>query len=106
VREPGAMFGEMAVFLNTSNTATVTAVTEATVRVAVEPEIFFASNADVVLYIATILARRLDSLNRYLLDVKAQFADREDHLGMVDEVLDALMSRHPRTIPPPREAGQ
>jgi CRP/FNR family cyclic AMP-dependent transcriptional regulator len=106
VREPGAMFGEMAVFLNTSHTATVAAVTEVKCHVAADPESFFASNTDVVVYIATTLARRLDSLNRYLLDVKAQYADRNDHLGMVDEVLDALMMRHPRTIAPPRNAGQ
>lgn len=106
VREPGAMFGEMAVFLNTTHTATVTAVTEVKCRVASDPEAFFESNADVVFYVGKILARRLDSLNRYLLDVKAQYADRDDHLGMVDEVLDALMSRHPRTIAPRLDAGQ
>jgi hypothetical protein len=45
--------------------------------------------------VARLLARRLDSLNKYLVDVKAQY-EGHDHLGMVDEVLEALMHRHPR----------
>jgi hypothetical protein len=53
---------------------------------------------------ARILARRLDSLNRYLVNIKEQFRDRADHLGIIDEVLDALMHRHPRVIPR-RETG-
>lgn len=105
IRERGAMFGEMAVFLDTPYTATVSAVTDVTCRVVEAPDRFLEANADVVLYISRILAGRLESLNRYLLDVKAQFADRNDHLGMVDEVLDALMNRHPKKAPPPRKTG-
>ncbi|MEJ1972088.1 MAG: hypothetical protein WDM96_06350 [Lacunisphaera sp.] len=68
------------------------------------PGNFFRQNPDVALHMATILARRLDSLNRYLVDIKHQFKDRSDHLGIIDEVLDALMHKHPRNIPR-REAG-
>jgi hypothetical protein len=39
-------------------------------------------------------------LNRYLVDVKAQY-EGHDHLGMVDEVLETLMHRQPRVDPPP-----
>jgi hypothetical protein len=53
---------------------------------------------------AGILARRLDSLNRYLVDIKRQFEGRSDHLGIIDEVLDSLMHKHPRAIPR-RSAG-
>lgn len=105
VRERGAMFGEMSVLLECNHTATVTAIDEVTCRVAAAPEEYFAAHPDVVLYICWILARRLDSLNRYLVDMKAQFEDREDHVGMVNDVLGAIMSRHPRTIAPQPNPG-
>lgn len=102
VREAGAMFGEMSVLLKCAPTATVTAVGQVECRVAKNPEEFLAAHPDVVLYICWVLARRLDSLNRYLVDVKTQFADRADHLGMVDEVLGAIMNRQPKdTVPHP-----
>lgn len=105
VREPGAVFGEMSVLLNSPYTATVTAVTEVECRISDAPLEFLTSHPDVMLYVGRMLARRLESLNRYLLDVKGQFRDLEGHLGMVDEVLDALMNRHPRQIAAPKDPG-
>ena len=35
--------------------------------------------------------QRLNAMTSYLADLKAQFHDRSDHLGMVDEVLESLM---------------
>jgi CRP-like cAMP-binding protein len=105
VREVGAVFGEMSILLDAPYTATVTAATEVECRVAQRPIAFLEEHPNVMLYVARILARRLDALNRYLLDVKAQFREQEGHLGMVDEVLDALMSRHPRQIAIPRDPG-
>lgn len=98
VSEVGAVFGEMSVLLRTVHTAAVLAATEVEVRVAADPELFLRENPEVALYIGRILARRLNSLNRYLVDIKHQFADMDDHLGMVDEVLGALMNKHPRDI--------
>jgi CRP-like cAMP-binding protein len=105
VRERGAMFGEMSVLLKCKPTATVTAIDQVECRVATNAEEFLAAHPDVVLYICWILARRLDSLNRYLVDVKSQFADRADHLGMVNDVLGAIMNRQPRDIAPQPEPG-
>lgn len=105
VREAGAMFGEMSVLLKCPPTATVTAVDRVECRVAANPEQFLAEHPDVLLYICWVLARRLDSLNRYLVDVKTQFADRADHLGMVDEVLGAIMNRQPRDVAPHPNPG-
>lgn len=104
VFEPGAVFGDMAYLLGTAPTATVKALTECVFRHVAAPREFFQQNPDVALHMAVILARRLDSLNRYLVDIKNQFKDRADHLGMIDEVLDALMHKHPRNIPR-RSAG-
>lgn len=99
VFEPGAVFGDMAYLLGTTPTATVKALTACVFRHVAAPREFFQQNPDVALHMAVILARRLDSLNRYLVDIKNQFKDRADHLGMIDEVLDALMHKHPRNIP-------
>lgn len=99
VFEPGAVFGDMAYLLGSAPTATVRALTPCVFRQVADPREFFRLNPDVALHMARILARRLDSLNRYLVDIKQQFKDRSDHLGMIDEVLDALMHKHPRDVP-------
>ncbi len=99
VYEPGAVFGDMAYLLGSAPTATVRALTPCVFRHVAEPRGYFQKNPDSALHMAVILARRLDSLNRYLVDIKQQFKDRADHLGMIDEVLDALMHKHPRDIP-------
>ena len=99
IYEPGAVFGEMSCLLHTAPTATVRTITACTFRYAADPVLFFREHPDGALHVAEILARRLDSLNRYLVDIKRQFEDRADHLGMIDEVLDSLMHKHPRNIP-------
>ena len=90
VDEPGAVFGEMAVLLDIPHTTGVRAVTAAAVHVVEEPEAYLAANPDLALPIARLLARRLQNVTNYLVDLKRQYRDREDHLGMVDEVLEAL----------------
>jgi len=104
VYEPGAMFGDMAYLLQVAPTATVRTLTPCEFRHIADPAEFFQRHPELALHLAAILARRLDSLNRYLVDIKHQFKDRSDHLGIIDEVLDALMHKHPRNIPR-REAG-
>lgn len=104
VYEPWAVFGDMAFLLGTAPTATVQAITSCVFCHVAAPVDFFRQNPAAALHMAVILARRLDSLNRYLVDIKHQFKDQADHLGIIDEVLDALMHKHPRHIPR-REAG-
>ncbi len=98
VSEPGAVFGEMSILLNTPHTATVQAIVRSTFLRIEDGAALLRDNAAASAYIATILARRVNGLSRYLVDLKQQFGDRSDHLGMVDEVLDALVNRHPRAI--------
>jgi len=62
-----------------------------------KPREFLVSHPEAALYVAELLARRLDSLNKYLIDVKGQY-EGHDHLGMVDDVLETLMHR-PRSRP-------
>ena len=106
IRESGAMFGEMSVLLGCPHTATVVAATDVKCRVASSPIEFMKVNPDVMFYVSRVLARRLESLNRYLVDVKHQLREQEGHVGMIDEVLDALMVRHPRQVQPRQPAGE
>jgi CRP/FNR family cyclic AMP-dependent transcriptional regulator len=96
---PGAVFGEMSVLLETPFTATVRALKPSSFAVIENPRQFLGSSADASFHVAKLLANRLDSLNKYLVDVKQQY-EGHDHIGMVDEVLETLMHRQPR--PPSR----
>ncbi len=42
---------------------------------------------------AVVLAHRLDAVTRYLVDVKAQYGEADTRLGMIDEVLDFVLTR-------------
>lgn len=95
--EAGVIFGEMSALLGGPATATVRALESAVFAVIGEPQAFLISHPEASLYVAELLARRLDSLNKYLIDVKSQY-EGHDHLGMVDEVLETLMHR-PRSRP-------
>jgi CRP/FNR family cyclic AMP-dependent transcriptional regulator len=100
VSEPGAIFGEMAVLLDQPHTASVRAVTEAKVHVVEDASRFLNANPNVLLPIATLLARRLQSATTYLVNLKHQFRDQKDHLGMVDEVLESLTHQQDEDFPP------
>jgi CRP-like cAMP-binding protein len=63
ISEHGAIFGEMSVLLYTPHTATVRVRAPSTFRVAGASWQFLRDNPDMALYVASILARRLDSLN-------------------------------------------
>ncbi len=95
---PGAVFGEMSWILGRQATATVRATARTQVHVMADPAAFLAANPTAALAILRMTASRLDGLTRYLVDVKAQFAGREDHLGMVDGILDALV-HHQAPVP-------
>lgn len=100
---PGAVFGEMAVALGRPATATVTCETDAVFAVADDAEEFLAAHPEAAMDIVRMMAARLDAMTQYLVDVKNQYADRGDHLGMVDTVLDAL-SHHQATPARPGSA--
>lgn len=96
VAAPGAVFGEMSVLLRCAHTATVRALKPSRFAVIENPQEFLASSPRASLHVATLLAKRLDALSKYLVDVKRQY-EGHDHLSMVDEVLGTLMHRQPRS---------
>ena len=95
ISEPGAVFGEMSVLLGSPHTATIRALKPCSFAIIDKPREFLEASAEASLHVAKLLAARLNSLNKYLVDVKQQY-EGHDHLGMVDDVLDTLMHHHPR----------
>lgn len=91
IDSPGAVFGEMSVVLGHPATATVLAATDVEVRVIDDPEAFLVERPGAALSVLRTTAGRLDGLTQYLVDVKAQFAGQEGHLGMVGQILDTLV---------------
>ncbi len=96
--EPGAVFGEMSVLLGSNSTATVKVIAPSVFFVAENGADFLKANPELSLYLATVLAMRLEAVTRYLADVKTQYADEGSHLGMVDSLLSTLVFRHPRRV--------
>lgn len=93
--EAGAVFGEMSMLLGGPCTATVRTLRPSRFASITDPRAFLAASPAASLHVAELLARRIDALNRYLIDVKRQY-EGHDHLSMVDEVLGSLMHRQPR----------
>ncbi|MEO5916045.1 MAG: cyclic nucleotide-binding domain-containing protein [Luteolibacter sp.] len=96
IREPGAIFGEISILLDGPHPASVEAVEPTTCHVIRGGKEFLAENPLITLEVAELLAARLKGMIAYLADMKAQYGDRQDHLGMVDELLLDLAHRIPK----------
>jgi CRP/FNR family cyclic AMP-dependent transcriptional regulator len=92
VSAPGAVFGELAVLLDQPHTADVRALEQSEFHIADAPTVL-ANDATVTLYVAAILARRLDSANRALIEVKRQLHAGEPRrvIGKTVEKLQGLL---------------
>jgi len=101
--QPGLVFGEMAVLLGVPHTASVRAVKPSAFYIVAQPREFLKTSPALCLHVSELLARRLDALNKYLVNVKHQF-EGHDHIGMVDEVLEALLHRQPAARTRPKES--
>jgi CRP/FNR family transcriptional regulator, cyclic AMP receptor protein len=98
VDEPGSCLGELSVLLDQPHHATVVARRPSVVRVAEDGAGFLRENGAAGLVVAEILAYRLDVLNGYLADIKAQYAASSGHLGLIHDVLADLASSKPQRI--------
>jgi CRP/FNR family cyclic AMP-dependent transcriptional regulator len=96
IREPGAIFGELSILLDQPHPAAVEAVEETKCFVTRGGRDFLEEHPKIALAVAELLAARLKGMIGYLADLKAQYEDRKDHLGMVDELLLNLAHRTPR----------
>ena len=98
VDQPGTCLGELSVLLQQPHHATVVASVSSRVRVAEHGSEFLRGNADAALLVATILAYRLDVVNGYLADIKAQYGGTAGHLGLIHEVLADLATSKPHAM--------
>jgi signal-transduction protein with cAMP-binding, CBS, and nucleotidyltransferase domain len=98
VGDRGAVFGDMSLLLMTPHMATVRTSKASSFRIAEDPAALLYTNSEVALYVAAILARRLDGLNKFLVDVKSRSEDSDTVVGMVEDALQALMTEHPEHI--------
>ncbi|MFT4690455.1 MAG: CRP/FNR family cyclic AMP-dependent transcriptional regulator [Limisphaerales bacterium] len=91
VSTPGAMFGEVSLLLEKPSMATVRALEASRVRAVDNGIEFLNQNPAANLELARLLAKRLNGVTSYLVDLRQQFSGNDDHLGMVDEVLESLL---------------
>jgi CRP/FNR family cyclic AMP-dependent transcriptional regulator len=101
--QAGDIFGDISALLNLPHTTSVRAVRDSRFYIVAEARPFLEQNPAVCMHLCELLARRLVSVTDYLVNLKHQFTGH-DHLGMVDEVLDSLIHRHPRTRVAPRSS--
>ncbi|MDX2273833.1 MAG: cyclic nucleotide-binding domain-containing protein [Hyphomonadaceae bacterium] len=100
VADVGAVFGEMSVLLDKPHMATVRAVDQVRAHVVEDGAAFLESHPEVSAALARLLAQRLHGVTTYLVDLKQQFEDQTNHLGMVDEILESLAHDQPREFTP------
>ena len=100
ISEPGSVFGELSILLDAPHTASVRALSPSRVYLVEDVDTFLASTPEVMRHIGKLLALRLNSVTGYLADLKRQFADKSNHLGMVDEVLESLLHQQDSVFTP------
>lgn len=103
--EPGAFLGEISALLSLPHTATVKTLEPSRFLVVEKPTEFLRSQPEIALSLSRLLAQRLNYVTGYLVDLKTQFEGSQDHLGMVDEILESLVhhlvagQREPHRLP-------
>ena len=91
VSDGGAIFGEISVLLNVPHMATVRTTQPSRLHVVEKARRFLEIHPDVAFQVAKLLGQRLRLVTTYLVDLKKQFEQHDDHLGIVDEVLESLI---------------
>ncbi|MEM0967546.1 MAG: cyclic nucleotide-binding domain-containing protein [Verrucomicrobiota bacterium] len=99
INNKGASFGEMAYFLDGVSTATVRVKEPSTFRFIEDSEVLLENSPDLLLYVAKVMAHRLDAINNYLSEVKRQYGGQDNHFDLLDDILRAVIVRHPAKVP-------
>ena len=88
VSAPGSVFGEQAVLLDQPHTADVRTLEQSEFYVA-DAQAMLTGDPTVALYVAAILARRLDAANRSLIEVKHQVQNGES-LSVISKTVEKV----------------
>lgn len=92
IREPGAFLGEMSALLGTAPSASVVCTEPGRVRMIEQADRAIRDDPELLHAIAVLVARRLQAVTAYLVDIKRQYADADSHLALMDQVLARLMT--------------
>lgn len=92
IREPGAFLGEISALLGTAPSASVVATEPGRVWVIDDADHAIRDDPALLHAIAVLVARRLQAVTAYLVDIKRQYADTDSHLALMDQVLARLMT--------------
>ncbi len=88
VAKPGAVFGELSALLDEPHSADVRAL-ETSEFHAADAAAFLGQDPVALLYVCTVLARRMDDANRAFFELKTQLAAGEPQ-GLIDATLDKI----------------
>jgi CRP/FNR family cyclic AMP-dependent transcriptional regulator len=106
IDEPGAFLGEISAVLGTAASAQVVAVCDSEVHVIERAAAAVQRDPRLTLAIAQLLARRLQAVTAYLVDIKRQYAGADTHLALMDQVLAKLMTMQTGGTVPPGSEGR
>jgi CRP/FNR family transcriptional regulator, cyclic AMP receptor protein len=88
VSEPGAVFGEIAALLGQPHTADVRALRRSVFHVA-DGRSYLRADPTAALYVAMLLARRLQAVNRHLVEARSRLGEAPP-AGVVAEMIDNI----------------
>ncbi len=89
VTEPGAVFGELSALLDVPHTADVRALEASQFHVA-DAATLLTQDAVALLYVAALLARRLDAANQTLIELKNQLQVGQKTVSKMEELIGGI----------------
>jgi len=100
VDEPGAVFGDIGLLLGEPHTADVVAVQTSSFCLVDDAEDFLKQEPLAALYLATVLAARLDAVNQLVIEARRQAAATGQRRGLIGDMLDRLGRALQLRVPP------
>ncbi len=91
--QPGSLIGEISALLDIPHIASVVAKSSSRLYKIENQSDFLKSNTEFTYPLAVLLAKKLNTITNYLADIREQYNDRGDHLGMVDQILEELINQ-------------
>ena len=100
ITEPGAVFGDVSLLLDQAHTADVLAVDSSSFFVVEDAEGFLRSEPLAALYVATVLAGRLNAVNHLLVEARHRAAEAGARRGFVMDLVERMGRALQMRVPP------
>jgi CRP-like cAMP-binding protein len=101
VDQPGAVFGDIGLLLGTPHTADVRAVQSSSFYLVEDAAAFLKAEPLAALYLATVLAGRLDVVNHLVVETWRRAATPDQRRGLVGDMINRLARALQIRVPPP-----